>query len=286
RWDALYFPWNSAAIAYHALSELAIPVIVSCRGSQVNVRPHTPGNEAFMHELRASLQQAAAVHCVSADILQEATKYGLDPARASVIRPAVDPGFFLPPTSPPASSRLVIITTGALTWLKGHEYDLLALRQLLDLGVEAEFHIIGAGPERQRVLYTIQDLALEGRVILHGKLPSAEVRDQLQAADVFLLASHSEGIANAALEAMSCGLPVVTTDCGGMREAVTDGVEGFVVPARDPAAMADALLRLAQDPALRLRMGQAARARVLRDFDLKDQIIAFTELMTAAQAGS
>jgi len=95
---------------------------------------------------------------------------------------------------------------------------------------------------------------------------------------VFLLSSLSEGISNAALEAMACGLPVVTTDCGGMREAVTDGIEGFVVPVRDPEAMAEALLRLWKDPELRRRMGEAARERVLREFRLDQQISAFLAL--------
>ena len=77
---------------------------------------------------------------------------------------------------------------------------------------------------------------------------------------------------------MSCGLPVVTTDCGGMREAVTNGIEGFVVPLRDTQAMARALMALAADPALRARMGQAARARVLKDFQIDQQISAFEKL--------
>jgi glycosyltransferase involved in cell wall biosynthesis len=104
------------------------------------------------------------------------------------------------------------------------------------------------------------------------------VRDQLRAADLFVLSSLSEGIANAALEAMSCGLPVVTSDCGGMREAVTDGVEGYVVPLRDPQAMAAALHKLANDSLLRSRMGATGRNRVIADFNLDDQIYAFHAL--------
>ena len=68
---------------------------------------------------------------------------------------------------------------------------------------------------------------------------------------------------------MSCGLPVVVTDCGGMKEAVTDGVEGFVVPVRDPEAMADALLQLFKDSELRAKMGKAARQRVIKEFPAK-----------------
>ncbi|MDZ4769493.1 MAG: glycosyltransferase, partial [Chloroflexota bacterium] len=72
--------------------------------------------------------------------------------------------------------------------------------------------------------------------------------------------------ANVAVEAMACGLPVVTTDVGGMGEAITDGIEGFLVPARDPDGTAAALARLLGDDDLRARMGLAARARAVRQF--------------------
>jgi glycosyltransferase involved in cell wall biosynthesis len=167
-----------------------------------------------------------------------------------------------------------------LYWVKGGEYALLALRQLADAGLNFDFQIIGDGPEKARILYTITDLGLEDHITMLGKLPPSSVRQHLQKADAFLLSSLSEGISNAVLEAMACGLPVVTTDCGGMREAVTDGVEGFVVPVRDPSTMAEKLSSLAQDPALRERMGKAARVRILKDFDQNNQVASFIELFT------
>src|SRR5690606_8375069 len=90
-------------------------------------------------------------------------------------------------------------------------------------------------------------------------------------ADIFVLSSHSEGIANAVLEAMACGLPVVTTDCGGMREVITNGVDGFVVPVRDPQAMADALETLMMNKTLRTTIGAAARPRIIESFTLDQQ---------------
>lgn len=279
-WDVIYFPWNSAAIAYLPLFELSSPAVISCRGTQINVAPHNPGRAALFEGLRTSFQQAAAIHCVSAAIKQEASKYGLDEAKATIIYPAVSPIRFQPDVTqpPPAQTSFRVVTTGALLWNKGYEYALLAISRLVQSGVAVSYDIIGDGPERQRLRYTIHDLGLEAHVCLHGSLTPDEVRRQLQEADAFLLSSFSEGVSNAVLEAMACGLPVVTTDCGGMREAVTDNEEGFVVPTRDPEASAMALAKLAADPALRTRMGQAGRARISQQFDLAQQIKQFVAL--------
>jgi colanic acid/amylovoran biosynthesis glycosyltransferase len=278
--DVVYFPWNSAAISYSALYDLGFPVLVSCRGSQVNVGPHDPDRTELRDGLQVTLSRAAAVHCVSKAIEAEAKAYGFDPAKSRVIHPAVDPDKFFPR----AGARIVagprrVIAVGSLSWKKGFEYALRAVRLARDAGVDLELEIIGDGVDRQRLLFGIQDLGLSSCVRLSGRLPADGVCERLQNADLFLLSSVSEGISNAVLEAMATGLPVVTTDCGGMREAVSDGVEGFVVPTRDVRQMAAALGRLAGDAELRVRMGAAARVRVLKEFTLAGQVRAFTELL-------
>ena len=303
-YDALYFPWNTSAIVYQSLLDEA-PSVISCRGSQINVAPHNPERAALREGLALTFGKATAVHCVSQQIRDEAARYGLDPRKAVVIRPAVDPNLFRPALPPPSERGSAVpspfgrglgrgssspdtpfrlVTTGSILWRKGYEYALLAVRQLVERGLPVRFDIIGDGPEGQRLLYTIHDLGLQEHVVWHGPLPPAAVVGRLQAADVFLLTSLSEGISNAVLEAMACGLPVVTTDVDGLPEAVGDGVEGFLVPPRDPAATADALARLAASPELRQRMGQAGRHRVLADFRLDDQADAFAGLFRKVAA--
>jgi colanic acid/amylovoran biosynthesis glycosyltransferase len=289
RWDVIYFPWNFAAFNFLPLFDLNCPVVVSCRGSQINISSVASPESiraVIADGLRATFQRAAAIHCVSEAIQLEALRYGLDPEKARVIHPAVDVDFFSP--SEPSGSRngtFRVVTTGSLVWVKGYEYALQSIRHLLDRGIAVEFDLIGDGPERQRILYTIQDLGLEGLVHLHGRLKPNEVREQLRMSDAFLLSSLSEGISNAVLEAMACGLPVVTTDCGGMREAVTDGKDGFVVPVRDPMEISVALEKLALNPYLRRQMGQHGRATVASMFDLKSQISRFSDLYTAVSEG-
>jgi colanic acid/amylovoran biosynthesis glycosyltransferase len=165
-----------------------------------------------------------------------------------------------------------------LIWKKGYEYALQSIRVLKDRGINLEFNILGDGPERDRVVFTIHDLELNDVVQLHGQNSPEKVREVLRNSDVFLLSSLTEGISNAVLEAMACGLPVVTTDCGGMREAVTDGVEGFVVPVNDVEAMSEALHTLCQNPQLRKRMGNAGRQCVEKSFSLTRQVQQFLSL--------
>jgi colanic acid/amylovoran biosynthesis glycosyltransferase len=278
--DVIYFPWNSSAISYDALYDLEVPVLLSCRGSQVNIGPHDPDRADLRDGLRTSFSRAAAVHCVSRAIEAEAKAYGLDPAKSRVIHPAVDPDKFFPRVAARAvAGRRRVIAVGNLSWRKGFEYALRAIRLARDAGSDLELEIVGEGVDRQRLLFGIQDLGLSGCVRLTGQLPADGVRERLRNADLFLLSSVSEGLSNAVLEAMATGLPIVTTDCGGMREAVTDGVGGFLVPTRDVRQMAAALGRLAGDAELRARMGAAARLRVLKDFTLEKQVQSFSNLL-------
>lgn len=278
--DIVHFEWISAAGMYASFfTSLNIPIVVSCRGSQVNIEPQNPEKSATSTILRAVFQDAAAVHCVSEAIGREAASYGLEMEKAWIIRPAVDPNNFFPPSARERTNNVFdIVTTGSLVWRKGYEYALVAIRKLLDQNIPVHFNVIGEGIEQNRLLYTIQDLGLEHTVSLLGRQTPEQIRDRLHQADVFFLPSLSEGISNAVLEAMACGLPVVTTEGGGMREAVCDGVEGFVVPVGAVEDMADALGQLARNIPLRKQMGKAARERVLAQFTLDHQITQFINL--------
>lgn len=282
RWDIIYIPWNSTAVDLLPLFELGTPIVISCRGTQASIAPLNPIRSEFRKGLTRTFELAKAVHCVSQATMLRATDFGLDPSKATIIRPAVDPSAFRPAESAQKNrDTFEIVCVGTLIWIKAHELALLALRKLVDRGVNARMHLIGDGPDRQRVLFTVDDLGLQSHVLWHGKLQPRQLLQHLQTADVFLLSSHSEGISNAALEAMSCGLPVVTTDCGGMREAVRDGVDGLIVPLRDAEAMATALHRLAVDPDLRRSMGKAGRERIIADFNINVQVEAWCDLLNA-----
>jgi colanic acid/amylovoran biosynthesis glycosyltransferase len=293
--DVVHFSWNSAAISYLPLARLwSCPTVVSCRGSEVNVKPNLARGREFARRLRASFRNVSAVHCVSNAIAAEAAKHGMRPSSAWVIRPAVDTAFFrLGPDAAPHRRQLRVVSVGTLRWLKGHEHAIRAIGRLAEWEVPVRLDILGEDPlrplgepsDRERLEHAIEQLGLHDRVHLCGFVPPSEVRRRLQEADVLLHTSLSEGIPSAVLEAMACGLPVVVTDCGGVREAVTDGVEGFVVPVRAPSDAAVALRALYEDPQLRARLGAAGRSRVESEFSLTRQVDGFAALYESMVAG-
>jgi colanic acid/amylovoran biosynthesis glycosyltransferase len=177
-----------------------------------------------------------------------------------------------------ASAPLRILSVGRLEWKKGYEDAMLAVRKLLDRGVPYRYRILGDGEYLGAVSFLRHELRLEGVVDLLGARPRSDVLREMQEADVLLHAATSEGFSNAVMEAQAMELPVVCSDADGLSENVADGETGFVVPRRDSDAMADKLELLARDPALRRRMGQAGRQRVLENFRLDDQIDRFEDL--------
>jgi colanic acid/amylovoran biosynthesis glycosyltransferase len=162
-----------------------------------------------------------------------------------------------------------IVTVGRLHASKGHDVLISAVRHLIDAGRAVSLTIIGAGPEREALESQVRQQGLAGTVTFAGSLSEDEIIEALRASDVFALASHAEPLGVVYMEAMAVGLPAVGTDAGGVREIITDGVDGLLVPPRDARALAGAIARLLDDPALRARLGAAGRRTIQQRFDAR-----------------
>ncbi len=134
----------------------------------------------------------------------------------------------------------------------------------------------GDGPMADEVRRKVADVGLERHIDLLGSVSSVD--DLLPACDVAVLASSSEGMSNALLEAMACGLPVVATGVGGNLQLVRPGVNGVLVPPHDPAALAEAMLSLARDAGRRHELGGRARRMILEEFSSLRMIGAYDHL--------
>ncbi len=187
----------------------------------------------------------------------------------------------------PPEARLVV-AAGRLVGQKGYP-DLIAAAALLhprfgDLRVL----IAGDGKEESALRALVDAQGLGERVTFAGF--RSDVQRLVRAGDVFVQASHFEGLPNAVLEAMALGRPVVATDVGGTRELVADGETGYLAPARDPKTLADRLAALLSDPDRRERMGAAGRAQAEAHFSLEAMVSGtervFQSLVAEAQGVS
>lgn len=172
----------------------------------------------------------------------------------------------------------LVACVGRFTAVKRQEDLVAAVALLRDQGVDVRLRLAGDGPLLETVRAQVATLGLEDRVTLHGTLAPPAVSQLLADADIACMPSSQEGMPGAVMEAMASGLPVVGTRVNGIAELVRDGETGLLVAARDPAALAGALARLATDAQLRHRMGAAGRRRIVEELSLEQMVEATTRL--------
>jgi glycosyltransferase involved in cell wall biosynthesis len=195
---------------------------------------------------------------------------GLDPAdeRVTIVGGAgVDPGALRPaPLSPQPPLKVGVIAR--MLWSKGIDVAVEAVRLARARGHAIELSLYGTpDPSNPKGIPepTLLGWGAEPGIAWHGR--TDDVAAVWRGHHICCLPSRGgEGLPRTLLEGAACGRALVTTDVPGCRTLVQDGVEGFLVPPNDPAALADALVRLANNPMLVARMGEAARARILAGF--------------------
>lgn len=172
-------------------------------------------------------------------------------------------------TDPAAPLRLLCV--GRLVAKKGHD-DLIDALAALPASLHWRLDLIGGGALRDALEARVRARGLAAYVTFRGALAQPEVIAAMRGADLFVLptkpgpAGDRDGLPNVLMEAASQALPILATAFGGTPEFIADGVHGVLVRPGEPADLAAAVLRLAGDPALRHRLGTAARARLVQDF--------------------
>ncbi|HEY2704240.1 MAG TPA: glycosyltransferase [Candidatus Dormibacteraeota bacterium] len=210
--------------------------------------------------------------------------YGVDPDTVCVVPPGVDMEHYQPRPTGRTRARLgllgrrVVVYAGRLERLKGADLFIDAVAELLrSPGTEDVVALVcgddsgdgrrqsrHAGGERGRLEALVRERGLEGRVRFLGAVPPSRLAELYALAEVCVVPSHTESFGLVALEAQASGTPVVATAVGGLVEVVENGVTGFLLEGRDPAAFAGRIGELLGDTALRERMGAAARERAGR----------------------
>jgi len=274
---ALLFLAGGASLAEKGLMALIAtglgkPVVLAPRsGHLLHALERSPGLRRFARVVFAS---ASRVMCQGAGWVEYYSRVtGLPAEHFASVPNWVDASAYTAlergaPLAPPGAPVEVLFLS-RLERAKGVFDFVEAVARLGTEGAGARFVIGGEGPERAPLERELARLQLEGQASLPGWLKGPQKLAALAAADLFVFPSHVEGFPNTLLEAMAAGLPVVASDVGAVRELVTDGETGLLVPAGRSDALAAAMARLIREPALRQRLGAAARARVVQDFGLE-----------------
>jgi colanic acid/amylovoran biosynthesis glycosyltransferase len=164
-----------------------------------------------------------------------------------------------------------LVSCGRLNRIKGHQELVEAVRLLRKKGMDVQLHICGEDERggdgfHQQLQAQIDAVGMGAAVRLLGAVSEQRVRDEIESAHLFTLASHHEPLGVAIMEAMAMGLPVITTNAGGVPELVDHAQNGLLVNPKDPAAMAEAVELVLRDSALAERLASAARAKIEQSF--------------------
>ncbi|HEY4320804.1 MAG TPA: glycosyltransferase [Gemmatimonadales bacterium] len=247
-----------------------VPVLVHTKHGR-NQTLHTKGR--YLERIAGYLTDAVVP--VSADAARVAETMDRVPkARIRVIRNGVHIDRGAP--RPKSGLGWRVVHVARLNRVKDQKTLLRAARIVRDHEPAFHLDLVGDGECRAELETLTRELDLENAVSFHGF--HDDVQPFLDRADAFVLSSISEGIALTLLEAMAAQLPAVATDVGGNREVIVEGETGYLVPPRDPVALARAMIELLSNPARRARFGAAGRARVHAEFSLMGTVSRYEAL--------
>jgi len=277
-----------------------LPLLLSVRGADILIE-RTAGYGARLDDLydtlfRRARQSADLVTANSGYVLERILELGVDRRKCVLLPRAVDTEKFFPAEcgnrgGAEATSRPTILAARHAVPKNGLEYLIYAARLVADRVPNVVFMICGKGGNSyEHWLKTlVQNLELEQHVMFAGWIPRDRIASYFRSCDVSVIPSVMEAAGNVILEAMACGKPVIGSRVGGIPEYLDDGVTGFLVEPRNPAALADRILTLIGDKDLARRMGMAGRARVVREFRydvMIARIVGFYEALLRRPAAS
>lgn len=263
-WILAHFTLPGGEVARRWAASFGVPYAVVLHGA--DVPGSQPGRFGVVYPIvkplvRRVWRQARRVISVS-DGLRDLALQTWPEGRIDVVPNGVDVDLFSPGPSrtPREPGPLVVCAVARLIEIKGLQHLIDAVAQAPEaVRRRIRLRLCGVGTYENELRRRAQAAGLEAQVEFAGLVPYEQIPDELRAADVFALPSLQEGLPLSLLEAMASGLPVVASAVGGIPTVIRNDANGLLVAAGDVAALRDALVRLADDPALRTRLGVAAR---------------------------
>jgi colanic acid/amylovoran biosynthesis glycosyltransferase len=226
--DIIHFAFSGIGFSYlEYLKKIKGAIIGSSfRGASENIKPLVDTKR--MVEFPVFLNKIDYYHCVSKNMATQLLKYQANPNKFFINYPSIDTNVFSYLKKYRIGDKINIVTIGRLHWKKGIDIALLALSKLKEKNYDFNYTIIGEGLEYEKLVFMTHNLGVEKNVNFVPFIPSQEVVNYLKESHIFLLPSYSEGLSNSALEAMSTGIPIVSSKAGGMEEAISHKKNGFL----------------------------------------------------------
>lgn len=275
--DAHFF-YPDGVAAVMAGAALGKPVVITARGSDLNVNADF---DRPRNMIKWAAAKAAGLVTVSDALKRKLESLGVDPVRIKVLRNGVDLQLFKLQDREAARARLgldgrILLSVGNLVASKGHDIAIRSLRLLPDV----KLLIAGAGPEEAALKALAQSESVADRVTFLGRVQNSQLPSYYGAADILVLASAREGMANVLLEALASGTPVVASDIPGMDEVIDPPESGRLMAARTPEALAQAVNEMFVNPPDR-KTTRAYAEKFNWDDTTRGQIDLFTEILAA-----
>jgi glycosyltransferase involved in cell wall biosynthesis len=239
-------------------------------------------DDVFGQHLPLKMQEADSVVCISQFAKGQLMRISHPDnwPKLQVCRLGVDPAQFTYSVRPLKKSPVELLCVGRLSSAKAQILIVQACAQLRDQGLDFALTMVGDGPDRSRIEQAIGRLNLGQHVHLTGSLNQAAVRAHFARADIFVLASLAEGIPVVLMEAMSSGVPCVSTPVNGIPELIEHGRTGLLATPGDVPSLTTQLRRLIQEPEWRRSLAEAAHAKVLADFDLGRNVTQLSSILS------
>jgi len=240
-----------------------LPYIVSLRGSDVPGYSDRFGKVyGILTPIIKHIWTKAGAVVSNSNGLRELALRAKPDQKIDIIYNGIDINDFKPNQSLKSQDKF-IITLGAsrITARKGIKYLIVAISKLVQSHPNILLKIMGEGNDKKNLSVLVSGLKLDQNVQFLGRIPREKTTAYYQEANIFVLPSLNEGMSNAMLEAMACGLPLIATDTGGTKELLTDRQNGLIVKMENSADLAEKIEKLISDESLREKMGQESRQR-------------------------
>ena len=246
------------------------PLIISNHGLLSASAPVWFNNLYLITLGRWTLNRADKIICYTDGEKENIEKLRIDTKKISVIHNGVDTTLFIPRTSEKTADKKQILWVGRHVPGKGVEYLIDAFSRVLRKIPGTHLVLVGLGPEKLAIEDRLRKLYLQSSVTLIDYLDNAELPDVYKNSDLFVLPSLMEGVPRTLLEAMACGVPVVTTNLPHLVDII-DGA-GLVVPPKEPTLLSDAILTILDDASLAEKMGQQGRKKIEQEYSWEDTV--------------